>query len=1038
MARKTIQRGRTTTRTAAQTTQKLDNSQQLYNLAVQNGLQKDANRIMESQTGETNRIFSGGFISDIFDVLNSLQYGVTGVLKGKSFVEGVKTRQSFSDKDALGDNGIPGVVAGIALDIAVDPLTYIAPATIVKKIPGAVKLGKIVKSSLFGSKVKKAIQVGEGVAPKTYEALEGGNRLGKMLADKVSWMFGADPVFKETWERTTKNIASGTMNIADLAKGVSKIAPKTAKKIFTADKQGRLKRVPLDTLRKVLKPDELENVSALYNKIDDLGKQAVDAGLLSKSKYEENLGEYVKNAYLEYEQAKGKGIFGFMRAGIKGIKGRKAVENISEFGLTQVDNPAYLLFKSNVDLIKDIENAKLFKIVNSKFGTDIAQEGFKQLPKTARITTTTGAQVDILTDIKKVNQEIKPTIKELSRVFSKDKETLSLIKSIESTIGELSGKRADELTKFFSAPLKAVKTTGGGQVIKGVGKLPDNLKELGDAIKKFDKFSDLMKSNTGIKLEKLFEEGVLERAGFTEIEDLFKFVKNSYKKIPEVTKEVVQKGNLPKVVQLQRQIEELTPKLSNLKNIDKKSIDDAYRYFEETLNTLSGKKEALVEELEILKLGDLAGKYVPENMYDYIQEISDPVKYTLGKKMVADFKFFKVVMNPATHARNIVSNSILNWWKLGIGPWNVQKYASAVKDIAKNSDDFKRFQKVGGGLDTMTSNEILSLLDDPQVAKFGSKIGNIWKNSKKFLGDIYQNEESVAKLVAFKEMVKKGFSDEKALQLAEQATFNYAQVTPFVRKLRTSLFGFPFITFTLKSTPLAVETIVKTPRRVSVFGKIKNSLEDLADIKETERERASEPPWVRDGFYIKLPIKDKHGRSAYFDLTYIIPFGDLVSGNFIERQIKRDTGIKESLGEAALSKSPSLNFIKEISRNQDFYGNKIWKDSDSSEKQLKDLFRHFTKTYLPPLVADQIPGGYNKKGERTQRGFVGAVQSPSEEINQKRTLTQELLRQVGAKIQPIDAEIQETYQEWNRKKALEHLLTEKGVISQFQKYYIPK
>ena len=134
----------------------------------------------------------------------------------------------------------------------------------------------------------------------------------------------------------------------------------------------------------------------------------------------------------------------------------------------------------------------------------------------------------------------------------------------------------------------------------------------------------------------------------------------------------------------------------------------------------------------------------------------------------------------------------------------------------------------------------------------------------------------------------------------------------------------------------------------------------------------------------------------------------------------------------------SLNLIKEIARNQDFYGNKVWRESDSSEKQLADLFRHLSKTYLPPLVADQIPGGYNEKGERQQRGFLGAIQTPQDEIRQKRTLMQEILRNIGAKIQPIDADIQETYQEWNRKKALETMLIEKGVLSKMHRTYVPK
>ena len=95
----------------------------------------------------------GGFISDIFDGLNALQYGVTGMIKGKGFYEGVKTRQSFSDKDALGEHGIPGMIGGIALDIAVDPLTYIPPLAIAKRL------------GLVG-KIKKMM----GVAKETREA----------------------------------------------------------------------------------------------------------------------------------------------------------------------------------------------------------------------------------------------------------------------------------------------------------------------------------------------------------------------------------------------------------------------------------------------------------------------------------------------------------------------------------------------------------------------------------------------------------------------------------------------------------------------------------------------------------------------------------------------------------------------------------------------------------------------------------------------------------------------------------------------------
>lgn len=804
---------------------KLDTKDGLYQLAVNAGLKDRADEILRKQQGEkTKQIYSGGFISDIFDTLSALQYGVTGLLKGKSFSEGMATRQSFSDKDALGDNGLPGVIAGLALDIAVDPLTYIAPWTIAGKIPGVTKAAKATKAGLFGKMATKVIDAGTE-AERTYQALEGGTKAGRYLADKFVWMFGKDPVFRETIERGTKNIAMGTQNVVDLTKSVAKITPETAAKILIKDEKGRFLRAPLDTLSGVLTKDELAPVAELYKVVDDLGQQAVDLGLLSRETYQENLGEYIKNAYEEYETAKRGGLFPSSKVGIRNIfkrrKELKAGETVAKFGLTQVDNPSYLLFKSAFDLTRDVENAKILKAVGENFGVKAAQEGFELMPVSKR-------------------------------------------------------------------------------------------------------------------------------------------------------------------------------------------------------------------------LGALAGKYIPKDMAEYLKPIMTPDPQTIGKQLVAGFKFAKVIMNPGTHARNIISNSLLNWWKLGLGPWRQDIYVTALKQALGGGKWVDEAKTVGYNLDTFASAEMKNLLDSPEANAWG-KSKSIWNKTKETLGNIYQQEENVAKLAAFIFHRKKGVGIEEAWKAAESATFNYAQVTPFVRKLREGLFGFPFITFTVKSTPVAVETALKHPRRISALGKIKTAIESQSDPVELAKERASEPPWVKEGFYVKLPIKDKEGRSAYFDLTYILPFGDIVSGNILERSTKRETGSPESLPETALGKAPFFNFIKEISRNQDFYGNKLWKESDPVEKQLADFFRHLVKSYAPPLAGDLMPGGYNERGERQTRGFLGADKASSE--NQKRTLMEELLRSVGAKIQPVDADIQETLQDWNTKKALTALLLENFEdtgLKEFNRLYIPK
>ena len=291
--------------------QDLQTSKGLYDLSVQSGLGKEADRIIATHSGEENKkIFSGGFISDVFDVLNSLQYGITGVLKGKGFLEGVKTRQSFSDKDALGDNGLPGVIAGVVMDIAVDPLTYIAPWTILKKIPAVSKLAKISSVKIFGKSVEKIVDVTDKsgkIVQKVIPQWEEGTKVGSWLAEKFAWRLGKDPTYVNALENQINGIGVSIGMIKELVAPMIKLTPDTAKKILTKDTTGRVKRVLLKDLKKILSPEEFEIVAPIWKKVDEMGKELVDLGVLGKTKFEENIGEYLKNAYLEYETAQNKG-----------------------------------------------------------------------------------------------------------------------------------------------------------------------------------------------------------------------------------------------------------------------------------------------------------------------------------------------------------------------------------------------------------------------------------------------------------------------------------------------------------------------------------------------------------------------------------------------------------------------------------------------------------------------------------------------------------------------------------------------------------
>src|SRR3990167_9803096 len=156
----------------------------LKTVAQKTGLGEQAEKLLATKGEKPDQIFSGGFIQDTFDVLNYLQHGVTGIIQGKGFREGVKTRASFAEKgeQGLGDLGIPGTVAGIALDIAVDPLTYIGGFGLLKRATTV---------------VAKGVKTIGKVATKVPVVDKAGEQLGKMFI----YRFGQDPLYKKIAER---------------------------------------------------------------------------------------------------------------------------------------------------------------------------------------------------------------------------------------------------------------------------------------------------------------------------------------------------------------------------------------------------------------------------------------------------------------------------------------------------------------------------------------------------------------------------------------------------------------------------------------------------------------------------------------------------------------------------------------------------------------------------------------------------------------------------------------------------------------------
>lgn len=840
----------------------LNDITRLRRLAEERGLSKQLGRI--PQIGEDPDEFgSGGWIMDTFDYLNALQYGITGVLKGKGFKEGIKTRQSFSDEDALGDYGLPGVISGIFLDIAVDPLTYIAPITVLKKIPGATKAAKASKAAFLNTKV--------------------GEVSADFLGKRLVWLHGADKVFKDTEVERLAGISKGHDNLKEISRPITELSVKDQRIIYKARKAKKMHELP----------DELlESSKPLFDELDRLGRESVELGLISEAVYEENVGKYMARLFRVHEFRKGP--LGQLRRFVGG-----------DSRLLTAHSPR-------------------FKEKHDAFGV----------------------------------------------VYR-------------------SGKK-DVVKKFDTADARDVFVKGlkdkGTNVKRVFEPIPDDLLEAWGEILEF-----------GYPTAKAISQLILtnENAKFF----------NSVAKI--YSKEVAEEGLV------------LLPKTR--------------------------------------RLGALSGKYVPEFVANHVNEVirtRNAFQKATGK-IVGTFKFSKVILNPATHARNIMSNLLLNDFE-GLSPARIDIYMRAMREVKTKGKFFREAEEHGLGVNTFVAAELSELIAGPEFAKLPRFIRS---NGRKLAG-LYESEELVAKMAQFIFQRGRGKTASEAMEIAERATFNYAKVTPFIRKMRESIFGYPFITFTYKVTPQVVRTLLTKPGKISKVGKMRNAIENFAGRREYDfskgmfidtesdelaRERASEPDWIRNGFYLKLPFKDKFGRSAYFDLTYIMPFGDLLAGNFFERGIDRDTGFQKGLVEAGINKLAFPKLVLDLAGNEDFFGNKIFKTTDSTEEVGRDMFLHIFKMMTPPLISDQIPGGYRKDGTKRPGAVSRSLQLETKgakgiEIGgtETRTAWEELFRNIGLKVSPFDLSSQEGYANSREIQAIQTILEEAGVTREFRTPYVPK
>lgn len=600
----------------------------------------------------------------------------------------------------------------------------------------------------------------------------------------------------------------------------------------------------------------------------------------------------------------------------------------------------------------------------------------------------------------------------------------------------------DETGRFISTPLEALQRELSPEQMENV--------------------SQMYKMRDGA-MDRLTELGVISKE--TRDSHWETYLKQSYDEYMDAKKTVSGKAGIG--IQNKARVEELTPeKMKELGQVEDPAIiwgttllkqvdllrkaelqDMVSKNFSLTTEQLAkyGDEGGLVSDLvrvsdDAKRYGPLAGKYVQKDSWDMLKGTFEPTK-ELGENLVLKFKHLKVIWNPASHARNAVSAGIQNWWRMGIGPWRVDIYNDAMRELStlkkpigqqgKHITMMKElgFNERSGQIAELTENYLNKrLLGDvvgKQTGKTKSQVSKFFKSADNLFLKTYGHMDNVAKVAAFKYGLKKGMSPEDALKAAYEATFNYSQVTPLVHRMRRAIWGVPFITFALKATPLVGRTVANAPGRISVFGKARNDLFKAAGV-EGEQEAEALPDYMRDDMFVmRLPWKDEKGRSMYFDMSYIIPFGAVVTGEYLKNP---------------LAANPVLQTVKELSQNKTFSGSKIFNESDDIDTVIADVFFHVIKIGMPPALANQLPDGYNFEGKREFRSLLGgAMKEDTQDLGPgERSHYQEMAKLAGFGVSPYDLESKERQMAYKQKEKLTQLMVENDILKEFRSPYLPK
>lgn len=302
------------------------------------------------------------------------------------------------------------------------------------------------------------------------------------------------------------------------------------------------------------------------------------------------------------------------------------------------------------------------------------------------------------------------------------------------------------------------------------------------------------------------------------------------------------------------------------RNFLKQAVDDyGINKVDYDMLTLAEKAEyAVVKEKgrfgkEIGYLKKVDYDYLDKKLYPEYTAVDMLAKATGFDAFTNTFKKAVTAFFPAFHVRNMLSGVVQNYQAIGsraLDPKVFTEGLSVLKGSEKTMLKYGKWEGTAADLKKLITERFGS--SSQYISDYSGYIDELARGEIKFnkamsklnprqLGNLIETNQKTQATIA---SLKNGMGIEQSLNAAEKAGFDYSRLTNFEAKIMRR--AIPFYSFARKNAALQANTLAKHPERIISQVKLADAFSNMFGGDVTKEDVQGLPPWVLSGLGFKI------------------------------------------------------------------------------------------------------------------------------------------------------------------------------------------